>query len=138
MPLQYSIEEQNPAVKYHPEYYIVPQEVAETNEHGCYALFNNDGEKVSPWCLINRKVITEKASTRNSVKDAIEQTVTVGDYVGYNNSGGNSPISIGRVVGFTNKQVRVLAMSTYHSAYSKLMYESSLIKLPEEFWTGAL
>lgn len=141
MPLQYSIEEPHPTIKTGPgsrEYFIVAKEVAETHDRGCYALFNDEGEKVSPWSLISKKMYPMKASTRTSVKDAIQQTITEGDYVGYNNSGGMSSISIGKVVGFTDKQVRVVAMSTYPSGSAKLMYENCLIRLPESFWTGML
>jgi len=141
MPLQYSIQEPHPTIKHGPgssEFFLVPQDIAETHDKGCFALFNDEGEQVSPWCLIDRKIDPEKASTRTSVKDAIMQTLVEGDYVGYNSSGGTSAISIGRVTGFTNKQVRVLAMSTYPITSSKLMYENSLIKLPESFWTGSL
>lgn len=141
MPVQYSIMESNPDIKNGPgsvEFHIVPEEIAITHDRGCYALFNDDGEKVSNWCLLGRKVSPEKPSTRASVKDSIQQTVVVGDYVGYNNSGGTSPISVGKITGFTNKQVRVLSMSTRHVGSSRLMYESSVIKLPESLWTGTL
>lgn len=139
MPIQYSIQEKNPEIKNGPvEYYIVPEEIAATHDNGCYALFNEDGEKASPWCSLHRKIYPDKSSTRSSVKDSIMQTVVEGDYVGYNNSGGTSPISVGQVTGFTNKQVRVLAMGTNRLTGTKLMYESSIIKLPESLWTGTL
>lgn len=141
MPKQYAIGEKNPAIKAGPgsvEYFIVGQEIAETHEEGFYALFNDEGEKVSPWCRLNRKLYPDKPSTRKNVKDAIMQTLVEGDYVAYNNEGGVSPMRIGQVTGFTNKQVRVLPMNTYSSAASKLMYESALIKLPESFWHGTI
>jgi hypothetical protein len=141
MPLQYSIQEKHPTIKHGPgsvEYVPVPREVAETHDEGCFALFNDEGEKVSNWCLISRKIYPDKASTRTNVKDAIMQPLTEGDYVAYNNSGGISPMSIGKVTGFTNKQVRVLPMNTNRTASSKLMYESAVIKLPESFWHGTV
>lgn len=141
MPKQYAIEEKNPEIRSGPgsvEYFMVEREVAETHDDGCYALFNDEGEKVSPWCRLNRKLYPEKASTRKSVKDAIMQTLTEGDYVAYNSEGGVSPMRIGLVSGFTNKQVRVLPMNTYSSASSKLLYETALVKLPESFWYGTL
>lgn len=141
MPLQYAIGEKHPEIKTGPgsvEYFLVEPEVAETHDEGFYALFNDEGEKVSPWCRINRQLYPEKPSTRKDVKDAIMQTLTEGDYVAYNSEGGVSSMRIGRVTGFTNKQVRVLPMSTYASASSKLMYESAVIKLPESFWHGTL
>jgi hypothetical protein len=141
MPLQYAIEEKHPTIKHGPgsrEYFIVSHEIAETNDNGCYALFNDEGEQVSHWSSLHRKQYPQKPSTRSFVKDSMKQTVVEGDYVGYNNSGGMSPIVVGKVVGFTNKQVRVLRMGMNAIDSPTLMYESSLIKLPESFWHGTL
>lgn len=141
MPLQFAIAERHPVIKVGPgsrEYFLVTKESAETHEEGCYALFNDEGEQVSHWDSLHKKVYPVKSSTRFEVKDSMKQTLVEGDYVGYNNSGGMSPIVVGKVVGFTDKQVRVMAMSTNKMNSSKLMYENCLIRLPESFWHGTL
>lgn len=141
MPLQYAIAEKHPEVKSGPgsvEYFVVDKEIAETHEEGHYALFNDDLEQVSVWCRLNRRISPDKASTRQSVKDAIMQTVVVGDYVAFNKEGGVSPMRIGQVTGFTNKQVRVLKMGTYPYTNSILMYESAIVKLPESLWNRTI
>lgn len=141
MPIQYAVQESVPEIPAGPgsvAYHIVPLEVAETHEYGCYALFNDDGEQVSPWCILVQKGLDNiRPDKRESAKDRVMQTITVGDYVAYSD-GGNSPMSIGKVIGFTNKQVRILPMSMYPHSSGRLMYESSVIRLPEPFWHGTV
>jgi hypothetical protein len=141
MPLQYSIKDKHPTITSGPDsvvYLPAPKEVAESHEDGCYALSNMDGERVSPWAYINIITEPEKRSFRTEVKDALKHPLSIGDYVGYNANNVNSPITIGKVLGFTNKQVRVMKIDSYKRQYSELRYESSLIRLPEEYWTGTL
>lgn len=138
MPLQYSVKENHPEIKTGPNaalYIPVPKEIAETHENGHYALFNDEGEKVSNWCLLQRKIGDFKPGLRNEAKDGIKQTIKVGDYVAHGDGFMSDPLQIGKVIGFTPKSVRVLSMGSYPIASAKLYSDWSLIRLPETLWT---
>lgn len=140
MPLLYAVAEKHPTISHGPgsyEYFEVPIEVAETHGGGCYALHNEDRERVSQWSPLNVDLEKIKPSTRSGVKDSINQVLSEGDFVGYGDSV-TSPMTIAKVLGFTNKQVRLLPMGSSRASSARLMYEHSLIRLPEMLWTGSL
>lgn len=140
MPLQYSIRQDHPTIKHGPgssEYFTTSLEVAESHDEGHYALCNDEGEKVSAWSPLLRDQEKVKPSARSDVRDCIHQPLYVGDYVAYGDSA-ISPMTIAKILTFTNKQVRVQPMGNKSYRSSRLMYESSLIRLPESFWTGSL
>ena len=139
MPLRYAVEERHPTIKTGPhsrEYIPVTREVAESYERGCYALFNEEGEQCSPWAILQQRPLPPKPNPRTEkVKDAIMQTLSIGDYVAFNSSTAAGALNIGKIVAFTPKQVRVLRLCM-SAGSEKYIPEQGLIRLPESLWLG--
>lgn len=121
-------------------YQQVPQEVAENDEErGVFCLVNNEGEQITYWTPLSTKWVENAMRTVKSMgvpqKDLLGELLSVGDYVALPSSA--SELLIGRVIGFTEKKVRVLAydhMRSFGSITNSLRFPNAIIKIqPNRF-----
>lgn len=146
MPLKYALEEFIPPPhlpsgvepnRWNSEiiYHQVSQEIAENDEErGVFCLMNTEGEQLTCWTPLSLKWVEQTMRTVKSTgtpqKDLLGELLTVGDYVALPNS--SSELLIGKVIGFTDKKVRVLAydhIRSFGSIANSLRFPNAIIKI---------
>lgn len=139
MPFIYAIEELHPYTaignwqsSQPPVFTPVTKEVAETSENGVFALTRNSGEQITGWMDINgnqARLIEEEMRKVKSLpvthQDALCEELAIGDYVTV--SPNPAEVSIGRVLGFTKRQVRILVYGRSYGVTTK--NPSGLVKI---------
>lgn len=98
---------------YH-EYTLCSQTVAEADkDNGVSAVFTTTGEQASPWTQNDHEYLNEELAKLKpfpALTDMFKTPLEVGDYVLSAFDDRSNYLPLARVVGFTNKQVKVLVL----------------------------
>lgn len=110
---------------YHPAL----QHVAENDPQGYFSLIGKSGEQVTNWISLARKMKLEEKPMKNNGKphkDILGEELAVGDFVA-TSSMDTPDLTVGKVVSFSAKKVRVLMYDSWFAPIHK--NASSLIKI---------
>jgi hypothetical protein len=116
-----SLEQQKHAWPIKTEYHLVPKDVAEVHEDGCYKLVSNYGQDATSWNHFwpeTRALDTTKIGTGKPLCDAIGNELAGGDFVMISAST-TATMQIAEVVNFTPKKIRVRDVGGFGTGTAK-------------------